>query len=162
MLDLISLIVGLVADLFGSRAALEAEILALYETEDFEMAAKRVAQDVEIAALTRSEHGSVILSGSAPLARNTRRIDGGSPSGRVDALLLEELAQVEADDRLVLGHEDALGRRGGRGRRGLTHVPGAGLEPARPRGQRILSPPCLPFHHPGRGAVSLSTGHPGL
>ena len=29
-------------------------------------------------------------------------------------------------------------------------VPGAGLEPARPLEQRILSPPCLPFHHPGR------------
>src|SRR3954453_19479357 len=28
-------------------------------------------------------------------------------------------------------------------------VPGAGFEPARPCGQRILSPPCLPFHHPG-------------
>ncbi len=41
----------------------EAEILALYETDDFEVAAARVAQDVEIAALTRSEHGSVILSG---------------------------------------------------------------------------------------------------
>lgn len=41
----------------------EAEILALYETEDFEVAAARVAQDVEIAALTRSEQGSVILSG---------------------------------------------------------------------------------------------------
>lgn len=40
----------------------EAEILALYETEDFEVAAQRVAQDVEIAALTRSEHGSVILA----------------------------------------------------------------------------------------------------
>lgn len=40
----------------------EAEILALYETDDFKLAAKRVAQDVEIAALTRSEHGSVILS----------------------------------------------------------------------------------------------------
>jgi len=42
----------------------EAEILALYETDDFEAAAHRVAQDVEIAALTRSEHGSVILSGA--------------------------------------------------------------------------------------------------
>ncbi len=41
----------------------EAEILALYETQDFETAARRVAQDVEIAALTRSEHGSVILAG---------------------------------------------------------------------------------------------------
>jgi diguanylate cyclase (GGDEF)-like protein/PAS domain S-box-containing protein len=29
-------------------------------------------------------------------------------------------------------------------------VPGAGLEPARPCGQRILSPPRLPFRHPGR------------
>jgi len=42
----------------------EAEILALYETDDFEAASRRVAQDVEIAALTRSEHGSVILSGA--------------------------------------------------------------------------------------------------
>lgn len=32
-------------------------------------------------------------------------------------------------------------------------VPGAGVEPARPFGQGILSPVCLPFHHPGgRGA----------
>ncbi len=30
-------------------------------------------------------------------------------------------------------------------------VPGAGLEPARPYGQGILSPQCLPFHHPGIG-----------
>lgn len=28
-------------------------------------------------------------------------------------------------------------------------MPGAGLEPARPFGQGILSPLCLPFHHPG-------------
>lgn len=41
----------------------EAEILALYETEDFEAAAAQAAQEVEIAALTRSEHGSVILAG---------------------------------------------------------------------------------------------------
>ncbi|MDB5413233.1 MAG: carbohydrate kinase [Rubritepida sp.] len=43
----------------------EAEILALYETSDFETAAAMAAKDVEIAALTRSEHGSVILSGGA-------------------------------------------------------------------------------------------------
>jgi sugar/nucleoside kinase (ribokinase family) len=41
----------------------EAEILALYETDDFEAAAAQAAQEVEIAALTRSEHGSIILSG---------------------------------------------------------------------------------------------------
>jgi hypothetical protein len=28
-------------------------------------------------------------------------------------------------------------------------VPGVGFEPTRPCGQRIVSPPCLPFHHPG-------------
>ena len=28
-------------------------------------------------------------------------------------------------------------------------MPGAGFEPARPFEQWILSPPCLPFHHPG-------------
>lgn len=34
-------------------------------------------------------------------------------------------------------------------------VPGAGLEPARPYGQGILSPQCLPFHHPGKGGVTV-------
>jgi len=56
----------------------EAEILALYETDDFEAAALHVAQDVEIAALTRSEHGSVILSGAARhvvMAQPTQVVD---------------------------------------------------------------------------------------
>lgn len=34
-------------------------------------------------------------------------------------------------------------------------VPGAGLEPARPFEQRILNPPCLPFHHPGKPELSV-------
>lgn len=34
---------------------------------------------------------------------------------------------------------------------GVKMVPGAGLEPARPIGQRILSPLRLPFRHPGTG-----------
>ena len=29
-------------------------------------------------------------------------------------------------------------------------IPGAGIEPARPCGQRLLRPPRLPFRHPGR------------
>jgi sugar/nucleoside kinase (ribokinase family) len=41
----------------------EAEILALYETEDFEEAARRASSDVALAALTRSERGSVLLAG---------------------------------------------------------------------------------------------------
>ena len=32
----------------------------------------------------------------------------------------------------------------------IEMVPGAGLEPARHYWQGILSPQCLPFHHPGR------------
>jgi hypothetical protein len=35
-------------------------------------------------------------------------------------------------------------------------VPGAGLEPARPCEQGILSPWCLPFHHPGGRHCGLS------
>ena len=35
-------------------------------------------------------------------------------------------------------------------------VPGAGVEPARPEGQGILSPPRMPFRHPGADRVSLS------
>ena len=34
-------------------------------------------------------------------------------------------------------------------------VPRAGVEPARPFGQRILSPQRLPFRHPGMLSVSL-------
>jgi len=42
----------------------EAEICSLYETEDFDSAAAAVRGHVEIAALTRSEQGSVILAGN--------------------------------------------------------------------------------------------------
>ena len=37
----------------------------------------------------------------------------------------------------------------------LMLVPGAGLEPASPYGQEILSLPCMPFHHPGRGRQAV-------
>lgn len=40
----------------------EAELLALYETEDFEAAARRAASEVKLAALTRSERGSILLA----------------------------------------------------------------------------------------------------
>ena len=35
-------------------------------------------------------------------------------------------------------------------------VPRAGVEPARPFGQRILSPQRLPFRHPGMLSVTLN------
>src|SRR5437870_4811650 len=43
----------------------EAEICSLYETADFDAAAAAVRGHVGIAALTRSEHGSVILADGA-------------------------------------------------------------------------------------------------
>ena len=40
-------------------------------------------------------------------------------------------------------------------------MPRAGLEPARPFEQSILSAPCLPFHHPGRvAAISIPAAGP--
>src|SRR5262249_54951134 len=41
----------------------EAEITALYQTGSFDVAAQRVQADTRFAALTRSEKGSVVLSG---------------------------------------------------------------------------------------------------
>ena len=35
----------------------------------------------------------------------------------------------------------------------ISLVPGAGVEPARPRGHWILSPAWLPLHHPGPGSI---------
>ena len=39
---------------------------------------------------------------------------------------------------------------------GKVMVPRAGVEPARPFGQRILSPQRLPFRHPGMSSVTLN------
>ncbi|HEX3954612.1 MAG TPA: PfkB family carbohydrate kinase, partial [Stellaceae bacterium] len=66
------LVAGEVDILFAN----EAEICSLFETEDFGAAAAAVRGQVEIAALTRSEAGSVVLGGggehivaAAPVAR---------------------------------------------------------------------------------------------
>jgi sugar/nucleoside kinase (ribokinase family) len=42
----------------------EVELLALFETEDFDAAAERLARIVEVAAVTRGEHGSVVIQGA--------------------------------------------------------------------------------------------------
>jgi len=41
----------------------EAEITSLYETDDFDAAAARARTDCRLAALTRSEHGSIVVHG---------------------------------------------------------------------------------------------------
>lgn len=46
----------------------ESEITALYETTNFDEAARRAAADTKLAALTRSEKGSVIISGGSSIA----------------------------------------------------------------------------------------------
>ena len=56
----------------------EIEIASLYQVESFEEAAGRVSRDVKIAALTRSEKGSVIVAGSGRTligAHSTRVVD---------------------------------------------------------------------------------------
>jgi len=70
--EFLDLVAGHVDILFAN----EAEICALYRTDDFEKAAAAVRGHCEIAALTRSEKGSVVVTGSdthvvpaAPVAR---------------------------------------------------------------------------------------------
>ena len=48
----------------------EAELLSLYETEDFDAALAAVREEVELAAVTRSEKGSLVIRGA-----ETHRID---------------------------------------------------------------------------------------
>jgi sugar/nucleoside kinase (ribokinase family) len=54
----------------------ESEILALYETSDFDEALRRIRDDCAIAALTRSEKGSVIVAGDAAHRVAPERVDG--------------------------------------------------------------------------------------
>lgn len=46
----------------------EAELIALFETEDFDAAAARLASMVEVAAVTRGADGSVVISGDQRVA----------------------------------------------------------------------------------------------
>ena len=54
---------ALVAERVDILFANEAEVCSLYEEDTFDAAARRAAGDVALAALTRSEAGSVVLSG---------------------------------------------------------------------------------------------------
>ncbi len=74
----------------------EAEILSLYETESFAQAAKLAGEDVAIAALTRSEHGSVILAGGETVtvpAVPTKVVDTTGAGDAYAAGFLAALAQ---------------------------------------------------------------------
>jgi sugar/nucleoside kinase (ribokinase family) len=70
---------GLVRDSVDILFANEAEIKSLYETQSFDEALQRVRRDCKIAALTRSEKGSVVIEGDAvhivDAAKVTRVVD---------------------------------------------------------------------------------------
>jgi sugar/nucleoside kinase (ribokinase family) len=55
----------------------EAEICSLYEVETFDEAAARVAGHCEIACLTRSEHGSVVITGAGERVSVPAHLLGG-------------------------------------------------------------------------------------
>ncbi len=54
---------GLVADRVDLVFANEAEVCSMFETDDFDSAALQIAELVEVAALTRSAKGSVVMAG---------------------------------------------------------------------------------------------------
>ena len=85
----------------------EAEILSLYQTESLETAIENAAADAKIAAITRSEKGSVIVSGSgrheinaenvASVADTTGAGDlfaAGFLSGQAKGMSLEQSAKL--------------------------------------------------------------------
>ncbi len=55
----------------------EAELLSLYQTDTWEEAADRVAGHCEIACLTRSEHGSVVITAAGERIVVPARLVGG-------------------------------------------------------------------------------------
>ncbi|MFM1813701.1 MAG: hypothetical protein RLZ98_396 [Pseudomonadota bacterium] len=66
---------SLIKDSVDILFANESEITALYETSDFETAAARAQADTRLAALTRSEKGSVILSEGERVEINVEPVD---------------------------------------------------------------------------------------
>lgn len=75
----------------------EAEILSLYETEDLTTAVDRIAGQVAIAAITRSEHGSIITHGSGrhtiPATKPDRLLDTTGAGDLYAAGVLHGIAQ---------------------------------------------------------------------
>ena len=80
--------------------------------------------------------GRNLPSGSASIHQDELQNDAGSIS--LSVITIGETQQKQG------WQEDHLARVQG------VSIPRAGVEPARPCGLGILSPLCLPFHHPGR------------
>ncbi len=72
------------------------EILSLYETDDFELAAERAGAEVELAVLTRSADGSVIVSGSERITVAAEPVHVVDTTGAGDAYAAGFLASLVA------------------------------------------------------------------
>ena len=66
----------LVAEHVDVLFANESEILSLYRTDSFEQAVEAVRGEAQVAALTRSEHGSVVVAGEQRVAVPAVRLGG--------------------------------------------------------------------------------------
>ncbi|NKE45568.1 adenosine kinase [Roseomonas frigidaquae] len=77
----------------------ESEILSLYETDDLDTAVARVRQEVSLAAITRSEHGSLVVAGAEQwqvAAVPTQVVDTTGAGDAYAAGFLAALAQGKA------------------------------------------------------------------
>jgi sugar/nucleoside kinase (ribokinase family) len=92
---------ALVADEIDVLFANETEIRSLYEVDDFDTALQRVREHCQIAALTRSERGSVVVAGEATAALPTVAAGAGVRDG--DHGGTDEIHVIDAHpvDRLV-------------------------------------------------------------
>ncbi|KQW86507.1 adenosine kinase [Brevundimonas sp. Root1279] len=86
----------------------EAELAALFETEDFDAAAARLASMVDVAAVTRGAEGSVVISGdqrvAVPAAPVDKVIDTTGAGDQYAAGLLLGLARgLSLEDSAKLG-----------------------------------------------------------
>jgi len=86
----------------------ESEILSLFETEDFDDAVRRVRPMCEIAAVTRSEKGSIVVSGDATHVIAAEKVNVLDTTGAGDAYAAGFLYGYTQGKPL-----DACGRLGG-------------------------------------------------
>jgi sugar/nucleoside kinase (ribokinase family) len=93
-----SLVAGHVDILFAN----EAEIASLYEEERFEVAAERARADVRLAALTRSEAGSVVLSGQETVEIAAEPAEVVDTTGAGDAYAAGFLVALTAGHTLAM------------------------------------------------------------
>ena len=145
----------LVKDKVDILFANEAEICSLYQTDSWDEAADRVSGHIEIACLTRSEHGSTIATGDGERlevpAQMLRRVVDTTGAGDLYAVGLP----ARLDPRASAARVRAAGRTGG-GRGDQPRRPSPAGHPGRPRVQPALI--VCPAHPPGRHRRSLS-GH---